>query len=165
MITKIRSILGFCRSPVSFMPAASLRSQLLRSAVPLVKDYGFTREALARSVLANNDTSLKEHKEPLSEYALDALFGTGNDARRTLIHAWLDEGLAEMRKQTGEQRQLDTSATLTLRQVLHARLAYNEPALPHIPEVTLSPYFSFIVNKLSVRRLRSSSCLRPAFTL
>ncbi|KAF8335158.1 hypothetical protein F5887DRAFT_1273488 [Amanita rubescens] len=122
------------------MPAASsLRSQLLRSAVPLVKDYGFTREALARSVLAHNDASLKEHKEPLSEDALDALFGPGNDSRRTLIHAWLDEGLdriREMGRQTWEQqRQLDTTtATLTLGQVLHARLEYNEPALPYIPE-------------------------------
>ncbi len=129
----------------------SLRSQLLRSAVPLVKDYGFTREALARSVLTNNDASLKEHKEPLSEDALDALFGPGNDARRTLIHAWLDEGLdriREMGRQTRERQtlngKLDTTTThfITLRQVLHARLAYNEPALPYILEVTLSLHIS-----------------------
>jgi ubiquinone biosynthesis protein COQ9 len=107
--------------------AASLRSQLLRSAVPLVKDYGFTREALARSVLTpNNQPSFKAHDEPLSDEAVSALFGQGDDARRTLIRAWLDEGLNSMRVQTDQP---------TLRQVLHARLAYNEPALGHIPEV------------------------------
>jgi ubiquinone biosynthesis protein COQ9 len=153
------------------MPA--LRSQLLRFAVPLVKDYGFTREALAKSVLAHNEPSLKEHKEPLSEDALDALFGPGNDSRRTLIHAWLDEGLdriREMGRQTREQqRQLDTTTTttnLTLRQVLHARLAYNEPALPYIPEVvTLSPQFLNKTQTFAFRHLLSSSRLRPEFLL
>ena len=133
--------------------AASLRSQLLRSAVPLVKDYGFTREALARSVLTPNQPSLKAHDEPLSDEAVSALFGQGDDARRTLIRAWLDEGLNAMRKQT------DHSVQPTLRQALHARLAYNEPALVHIPEVhTGFPCFLFSrkSNTTRARRLRSS---------
>ena len=59
--------------------AASLRSQLLRSAVPLVKDYGFTRGALARSVLAPNQASFKAHDGPLSGEAVSALFGQGDE--------------------------------------------------------------------------------------
>lgn len=122
---------------MAFSGAASLRSQLLRSAVPLVKDYGFTREALARSVLTpNNQPSLKAHDEPLSDEAVSTLFGQGDDARRTLIRAWLDEGLNSMRVQRDHSVQQQPSGpSPLLRQVLHARLAYNEPALGHIPEV------------------------------
>ncbi|KAK2460273.1 hypothetical protein APHAL10511_007662 [Amanita phalloides] len=99
-----------------------LRSQLLRCALFLVKDHGFTRQALARSVLSHSTQS--QHKEPLTDEAVTALFGEGDEARRTLIRAWLDEGLNSMR----------ASPQTTLPQVLHARLAYNEPALSHIPE-------------------------------
>ena len=137
-------ILGICRELLmASSGAASLRSQLLRSAVPLVKDYGFTREALARSVLTNHQPSFKAHDEPLSDEAVSALFGQGDDARRTLIRAWLDEGLNFMRVQTKQP---------TLRQVLHARLAYNEPALGHIPEVckhTRFPVFLFFLQKVT----------------
>ena len=152
-------ILGICRELLmASSGAASLRSQLLRSAVPLVKDYGFTREALARSVLTNHQPSFKAHDEPLSDEAVSALFGQGDDARRTLIRAWLDEGLNFMRVQTEKP---------TLRQVLHARLAYNEPALGHIPEVckhTRFPAFLFFAksNTSIQRRLLSSFRLTTA---
>ncbi|KAF8630705.1 hypothetical protein AX15_002758 [Amanita polypyramis BW_CC] len=135
---------------------ASLRSQLLRSALPLVRTHGFTREALARSVLSQdnvNHVSNLEHSEPLSEEAVSALFGQGDDARRTLIQAWLDEGLSYMReagKQSQEQQQnqiqngLDPRPGPSLGQVLHARLAYNEPVLSHIPEA-----FALLISPLA----------------
>jgi len=114
--------------------SASLRSQLLCSALPLVKTYGFTREALARSVL-----DLHHHKEPLSDRALSSLFGHGDDARRTLIQAWLDEGTRSIREmgerhQEQQPQQGHNATSLTLSQVLHARLTYNEPVLPYIPQ-------------------------------
>ncbi|KAF8626111.1 hypothetical protein AX17_006607 [Amanita inopinata Kibby_2008] len=122
----------------------ALRSQLLRLALPLVKTHGFTREALAQAALA-----LPEHKEPLSDIAISALFGPGDEARRTLINAWLGEGLECMAQGTkqegaavGEQEKLGRMPEFGGKQpgntklslVLHARLAYNEPVLSHIPE-------------------------------
>lgn len=104
------------------------RVQLLRIATGLVPTHGFTRQALAQSVLAlPEDTA---HAEPLSDLATTALFGSGDDARRTLINAWLQNGLTDMGT-------VD-SAKPTVKDVLHARLRYNEPVLPHLPEVRFS---------------------------
>ena len=58
------------------------RNELLKLALPLVRTHGFTREALSRSVLALP----KPHPEPLRDTAVSALFGEGDDARRTLIN-------------------------------------------------------------------------------
>lgn len=97
--------------------------RLLQLALPLVKEHGFSREALSRSVL-----SLPEPPSaPLSDAAVNALFGYGDNARRTLIASWLDEGRAQMRSQTSK----------SLGDVLAARLKYNEPVLPLLPEVRL----------------------------
>ncbi|KAM6490573.1 hypothetical protein JOM56_013916 [Amanita muscaria] len=93
---------------------------LLRAALPLIQTHGFTRDALARSVL-----SLTQHKEPLSDQAVSFLFGHGDDARRTLIKAWLDEGITRIR---------DPLPNPTLAQILHERLKYNEPVLSFLPE-------------------------------
>ncbi|TBU33418.1 hypothetical protein BD311DRAFT_684781 [Dichomitus squalens] len=99
-----------------------LRNQLLQLAVPLVKQYGFTREALARSVLHLP----APHEQPLSEAAVTSLFGGGDDARRTLINGWLDIARAEMKA--------SSSPTSSLRDVLANRLRANEPVLPLLPE-------------------------------
>nr|VWP00146.1 Beta-xylanase (EC [Ganoderma boninense] len=99
-----------------------LRNQLLQLAVPLVKQYGFSREALARSVLHLP----KPHEQPLSEAAITSLFGSGDDARRTLINGWLDLARAEMRAAS--------SASTPLRDVLASRLRANEPFVPLLPE-------------------------------
>nr|GAT48735.1 predicted protein [Mycena chlorophos] len=115
-------------------------SQLLRLALPLIPQYGFTRTALSRSILhlkSENDT----HSEPLSDTAVSALFGTGDRARKTLINAWLDAGLESMNA-------AERPAT-SVGDALHARLRYNEPVLEHLPEAfallsvpdsTVSPY-------------------------
>ena len=84
------------------------------------------------------------HTEPLSDTAVSALFGRGDDARRTLIEAWLGDGLRHMGSIPGVERPatplLETPQTVTerkvsVRDVLRARLEYNEPALPYLPEV------------------------------
>ena len=86
-----------------------------------MRTHGFTREALSRSVL-----SLPEpHPTPLNETAVSALFGKGDDARRTLIEAWLSEGLADMKN----------APSKSLKDILSRRLLYNEPVLDLLPEV------------------------------
>jgi len=96
-------------------------TQLLKLATTLVRHHGFTRTALARSVLALPEP----HAEPLSDSAVTALFGQGDAARRTLIDAWLDEGRAHMRAVPVDG----------VKRALLARLEYNVPALSHLPEV------------------------------
>jgi ubiquinone biosynthesis protein COQ9 len=108
-----------------------------------VKTYGFSREALARSVLclgtststgSHSSTSTERtHAEPLSDTAVSALFGSGDEARRRLIDMWLEEGLRHM--ETRARTLVHDRASV--RDALHARLAYNEPVLGHLPEVRL----------------------------
>ncbi|KAF8170407.1 hypothetical protein BJ912DRAFT_1066588 [Pholiota molesta] len=113
-------------------------SHLLKLALPLIKTHGFTREALARSVVSLPSTSTAHpHSEPLSDSAITALFGKGDAARRTLIDPWLDDGLRHMvsgsakHPMGGERGQ---APARTIRDVLRVRLEYNEPVLPHIPD-------------------------------
>jgi ubiquinone biosynthesis protein COQ9 len=136
---------------------------LLKYALPLVKVHGFTRETLARSVLhlPLTETRTNTHVEPLSDTAVSALFGEGDEARRTLISAWLQDGLRHMGTVQGverptiivkdEKEEFDTAQSqypqigaapqatsgtrASIKDVLHARLKYNEPALSYLPEV------------------------------
>ncbi|KAF8972190.1 hypothetical protein BDZ97DRAFT_1913417 [Flammula alnicola] len=126
--------------------SASSSARLLKLALPLVKTHGFTREALAQSVLALPPNEV--HVEPLSDTAVSALFGNGDLARRTLIHAWLQDGLRHMASIPGIERPAQhigipdaskstgtgTGKKATLRDVLRVRLEYNEPVLPYLPE-------------------------------
>ncbi|KAF9004620.1 hypothetical protein BDQ17DRAFT_1390141 [Cyathus striatus] len=100
---------------------AASTSHLLKLALPLVRTHGFTREALARSALSLPQS----HHEPLSDTAVSALFGNGDEARRALINAWLDEGLKQMSISQPKS---------SLREVLRKRLEYNEPVLQHLSE-------------------------------
>ncbi|KAJ7761994.1 hypothetical protein DFH07DRAFT_415755 [Mycena maculata] len=97
-------------------------TSLLKLALPLISEHGFTRAALARSVLHLP----VPHAAPLSDTAVSALFGRGDLARKTLIHAWLEGGVESMKGAA--------SAPTSLKEVLHSRLAYNESVLPHLPE-------------------------------
>ncbi|KAI0325457.1 hypothetical protein GY45DRAFT_1330267 [Cubamyces sp. BRFM 1775] len=101
-----------------------LRHQLLQLAVPLVKTHGFTREALARAALSLPTP----HEQPLSEPAVSALFGDGDDARRTLINGWLDYAREQMKAAPS------SSSSVSLRDVLAHRLRFNEPVLHYLPE-------------------------------
>ncbi|KAJ8591759.1 hypothetical protein M405DRAFT_851237 [Rhizopogon salebrosus TDB-379] len=101
------------------MTTASAR--LLKLALPLIETHGFTREALSLSVLSL-PTPLAH---PLPDASVTALFGQGDDARRTLVRAWLDDATHKMRAD---------SAPMALGDILKARLKTNEPVLQHLPE-------------------------------
>lgn len=107
-------------------------ARLLQLSLPLVKTYGFSRETLARSALCL-DSSDRAHAEPLSDTAVSALFGPGDEARRTLIEAWLKEGLRSMENPAQRNGEVSTR----MRDALRARLEYNEPVLGHLSEVFL----------------------------
>lgn len=103
--------------------ASAGRNTLLKLALPLVESHGFTRHALALSVLSLPSSS---HKAPLNDTAVSALFGDGDDARRTLITAWLEEARTSMATSAGSR---------TIGGVLDARLKANESVLQYLPEV------------------------------
>ncbi|KAG9224553.1 hypothetical protein PLEOSDRAFT_1107273 [Pleurotus ostreatus PC15] len=107
--------------------------RLLKLALPLIPTHGFTRAALAESVLALPASS--QHTAPLSDTAVSALFGEGDDARRTLINAWLAEGISQMGKTPSSAPPLgQASPRPSIRDILHQRLRYNEQALQYLPE-------------------------------
>ena len=117
------------------VPMSSVtRDALLKLALPLVKNHGFTRRALS---LAAMHSPSGNHTAPLSDTAVDALFGEGDEARRTLIHAWLDDARVSLRTSYG-QGSVATSVTQTpnLSNVLKARLSRNEDVLEHLPGVS-----------------------------
>jgi ubiquinone biosynthesis protein COQ9 len=118
----------------------------------LVRTHGFTWEALSRSVLSLPTN--KVHTEPLSDTAVLALFRHGDDACRTLIRAWLGDGLRHKSSISGVEGlattllNLETSRTWTekkasVRDVLHARLEYNEPVLLYLLEVLFYSFFLY----------------------
>ena len=98
-------------------------ARLVQLAIPLVKTYGFTREALSRSVL----DLPSPHAYPLSDTAVTSLFGEGDDARKLLIKAWLDDA----------RRQMRTVPSSAMKDVLFARLRHNEPVLRYLPDVRM----------------------------
>ncbi|EIM91476.1 uncharacterized protein STEHIDRAFT_91612 [Stereum hirsutum FP-91666 SS1] len=103
---------------------SALRTRLLQAAIPLVREHGFTRQALANSVL---HLQAESRSEPLPDTAVTTLFGEGDNARRTLIDAWLEKGRIQMKSSA-------TSLTPDLKEVLRSRLGYNEPVLSLLPE-------------------------------
>ena len=65
--------------------------------------------------------------EQLPERSLDVLFGKGDEVRRALIRAWLDEGRDAM-----------GPTPTTVRDALHKRLEWNQPVLDKLPEVRMT---------------------------
>ncbi|KAH8117937.1 hypothetical protein DFH11DRAFT_1503289 [Phellopilus nigrolimitatus] len=95
--------------------------RLLQCAFPLIKNHGFTRESLSLAALSLP----APHTEPLSDTAVTSLFGSGDEARRTLLRAWLEEGRNDM----------ETSKEKTASGLLKHRLRWNEPVLQFLPEI------------------------------
>ena len=117
--------------------ASATRDTLLKLALPLVKNHGFTRSALSLAVMHSPSGN---HTTPLNDTAVDALFGEGDEARRTLIHAWLDDARVSLR--TPYSQDGATSSTIqtpSLESVLKTRLSKNEDVLTHFPEVSMTP--------------------------
>ncbi|KAL5526492.1 hypothetical protein ACEPAF_8216 [Sanghuangporus sanghuang] len=94
--------------------------QLLKCAFPLIRSHGFTRQALSVAALSLP----KPPEKPLSDTAIDALFGEGEEARRTLLNAWLAEG----------RKNMEQSQDRTISGLLKHRLRWNEPVLQYLPE-------------------------------
>lgn len=97
------------------------RQQLLRCALSLVSEHGFTRQTLSLAALCLPEP----HKEPLSDTAISALFGNGDAARQTLLNEWLAEG----------RRRMSDSENRDLNSILKHRLKWNESVLSYLPEV------------------------------
>ncbi|EKM78890.1 hypothetical protein AGABI1DRAFT_75470 [Agaricus bisporus var. burnettii JB137-S8] len=100
-------------------------SKLLRAALPLVRSHGFTRDALALSVLhlPPPDT----HATPLSDSAISALFGAGLKAEHSLLNFFFDEGIQHMKERAQSQGRQPT-----VKEMLEERLMFNEPVLDHL---------------------------------
>lgn len=115
---------------------STTREALLKLALPLVKNHGFTRSALSLAAMYSQSG---KHTAPLNDTAVDALFGQGDEARRTLINAWLDDARLSLRKSYSQGGAvMSTSRTLNLADVLKMRLNKNEDVLEHLPEVSAS---------------------------
>ena len=146
------------------------RDALLKLALPLVKNHGFTRSALSLAVMHLPSGS---HAAPLNDTAVDALFGEGDEARRTLIHAWLDDARVSMRTSYSQYSQggatTSTAQTPNLGNVLKMRLNKNEDVLKHLPEVSaykpsqcrgihvVRPFFLFFQSAYVVRAVFRSA--------
>jgi ubiquinone biosynthesis protein COQ9 len=114
--------------------SSTSRDALLKLALPLVKNHGFTRSALS---LAAMHSPSGKHTAPLNDTAVDALFGEGDEARRTLINAWLDDARASLRTAYSQGGiAASTMQTPSLGNVLKTRLSRNEEVLEHLPEVS-----------------------------
>ena len=121
---------------------AATRDALLKLALPLVKNHGFTRSTLSFAAMHSPSGN---HTAPLNDMAVDSLFGEGDEARRTLINAWLDDARVSLRT-SYSQRDPATSTpqTPSLENVLKTRLNRNEDVLEHLPEVSMTPQFRCI---------------------
>ena len=118
--------------------SSATRDALLKLALPLIKNHGFTRSALSLAVMYSPSG---KHTAPLNDTAVDALFGKGDEARRTLIRAWLDDARVSLRESSYSQGGASTSTgqTPSLENVLKTRLSKNEDVLTHLPEVSTVP--------------------------
>jgi hypothetical protein len=92
---------------------------------------------------------------------VSALFGNGDLSRRTLIQAWLQDGLRHMASVPGVGRptanttpdcRVDSGKKATVGDVLRARLEYNEPVLPYLPEVRCGGFSGSLGNRLIQNR-------------
>lgn len=112
--------------------ASTTRDALLKLALPLVKNHGFSRNALS---LAAMDLPSGKHTAPLNDTAVDALFGEGDEARRTLINAWLDDARVSTRKHYNQGFASAAAEQIPrLSNVLKTRLSKNEEVLRYLPE-------------------------------
>lgn len=106
-------------------------TRLLRLALPLVKTHGFTRGALAQSVL--HLPPPETHTAPLSDAAISALFGHGTKAERSLVDFFFDEGIEHM-KSRAQMFSDSLGRAPSVKEVLEERLKFNESVLEHLSD-------------------------------
>ncbi|EJT97535.1 hypothetical protein DACRYDRAFT_24941 [Dacryopinax primogenitus] len=134
------------------------RAALLQRALTFVPSHGFTRSALTLSSVDG---------QPLSDTAVTALFGRGDEAERTLFRAWLEEGKKDMREGLSESGNSTVVAQGNgdkekLYALLARRLRWNEPVLDYLPDAfallsspSLDPPFSLpLPLSITLPRLR-----------
>lgn len=110
-------------------PMAQVES-ILRRAFLNIPTHGFTRNAIALASIS------EKSPRPLSETAISALFGAGDEANRTLIRAWMQEGRTQMNSSSLPASNPSGSPRVsTMEQVLLRRLQWNEPVLEHLKDV------------------------------
>jgi len=132
---------------------SSLR--LLRIALGLVETHGFTRDALANSVLRLPHP--ETHSVPLSDVAISSLFGQGETPEHALINLFFDDGLEQM-KNRAQMLSESEQRVPTIKELLEERLKFNEPVLDHLPDAfaslvsSTSTFSSFPVDPLPVLR-------------
>lgn len=106
-------------------------TRLLKIALPLVRKHGFTRDALALSVL--HLPPPETHSSPLSDAAVSSLFGQGSKAEHSLINYFFDEGMERMRSKAQAVAE-SQERTPSVKELLEERLKYNEPVLGHLSD-------------------------------
>jgi len=109
--------------------------RLLRIALGLVETHGFTRDALAHSVLRLPHP--ETHSVPLSDAAISSLFGQGETPEHTLINLFFDDGLEQM-KHRAQVLSESEQRVPTIKELLEERLKFNEPVLDHLPDAFAS---------------------------
>lgn len=110
-------------------------ARLLKLALPLVRTHGFTRDALAFSVL--HLPPPETHSSPLSDAAISSLFGQGVKAEHSLINFFFDEGLEHM-KSRAQALSESHGHIPTIQELLQERLEFNEPVLYHLSDAFAS---------------------------
>ncbi len=121
---------------------------LLKRAVKLVPTHGFTRETLALSTVSDG----KESR--LSQTAISALFGPGDEATKTLIRAWMEQGREDMKCVASHSDKVPDMQDVLLR-----RLRWNESTLPHLKDVSTTRMF------MSIRSFADVIYVYKAFAL
>ena len=145
--------------------SSATREALLKLALPLVKNHGFTRSALSLAVMYSSSGN---HTAPLNDTAVDALFGEGDEARRTLIRAWLDDARISLRTSYSQAgTATSTARTPSLENVLKTRLSKNEEVLKHLPDVSTheSPFRSIHIVHTGSRSAQAFALLATPPTL
>jgi len=73
----------------------SLRTQILKHALPHVPEQSFTLRPLLNS-LSNLPKDHPDRNDTITPEVLDVIFGSELNARRELVKAWEEEGLNDM---------------------------------------------------------------------
>ena len=101
---------------------STLRTTILRHALPLVPTHSFTRQALVNA-LPSLPPSHPDHRDALPESVIDTLFDAGSSApAQALVSAWEEEGLTSLQGQHVRDR-------------LRHRLSYSSQVGEHLVEV------------------------------
>jgi hypothetical protein len=111
----------------------ALRSAILKAAIPLVPEAGFTRAALSAGLASLPSSSSKVSDDAGRDAVIDTLFGgaAASDAPRALVQAWEEEGRAAMHG-VGKGDALERLVT-----VLGRRLEWSASVGEHLLDVSL----------------------------